>query len=53
MTHIAAVLSLEGFDLGKETLLVMDNAAVNRSKKTMAAVEALGLPVLFLPPYTP
>ncbi len=51
--HLVAVLTKEGFNVRSDVILVLDNAAVNRSQMTRSALEELGLQTLYLPAYTP
>ena len=50
--YLAALLDRKDKDWRKETVLLLDNASYHKSDKTMAAMQKLGINVIFSGPYS-
>ena len=52
ITELSQLLDARDRNWRASSTILLDNASIHRSKEALAAYEALGLPIMFLAPYS-
>jgi hypothetical protein len=52
MVRLCKALDSRDRDWRARSILLLDNASIHRSKETLASFESMGLPIMFLAPYS-